>query len=131
MAQIKIFAHREFLTEGSTRADISRSVHGAVMAALALPADKVFHRFLGLEAADFVHPQDRGPRYTLIEISMFEGRTAEAKKQLIRELFTRLEASPGIEPHSVEITIFETPRHNWGIRGLPGDELPLSYQVNV
>jgi phenylpyruvate tautomerase PptA (4-oxalocrotonate tautomerase family) len=131
MAQIKIFAHREFLTMGSTRADISRSVHGAVMAALALPADKVFHRFIGLEAEDFVHPEDRGPRYTIIEISMFEGRTAEAKKQLIGELFTRLASSPGIEPHSFDITIFETPRHNWGIRGLPGDELPLSYQVNV
>jgi 4-oxalocrotonate tautomerase family enzyme len=131
MAQIKVFAHREFLTAGSTRADISRSVHGAAMAALALPADKIFHRFIGLEPADFVHPPDRGPRYTIIEISMFEGRTTEAKKQLIRELFTRLAASPGIEPHSVEITIFETPRENWGIRGLPGDELHLSYQVNV
>lgn len=31
----------------------------------------------------------------------------------------------------VEITIFETPRHNWGIRGLPGDELSLDYPVKV
>ena len=34
-------------------------------------------------------------------------------------------------PQDIEITIFETPRHNWGIRGLPGDELTLTYNVNV
>ena len=59
------------------------------------------------------------------------GASGVGKTAVTWELFTRLAASPGIEPHSVEITIFETPRHNWGIRGLPGDELPLSYQVNV
>jgi phenylpyruvate tautomerase PptA (4-oxalocrotonate tautomerase family) len=62
---------------------------------------------------------------------MFEGRTVEAKKNLIRLLFTRIEAEAGIRPHDVEITIFETPRHNWGIRGLPGDELGLDYKVEV
>jgi len=31
----------------------------------------------------------------------------------------------------VEITITETPRSNWGIRGLPADELELSYKVDV
>ena len=32
---------------------------------------------------------------------------------------------------AVEITIFETPRGHWGIRGLPGDELDLNYTVQV
>ena len=31
----------------------------------------------------------------------------------------------------VEITIYETPRGNWGIRGVPGDELMLGYKVEV
>ncbi|GHU70367.1 hypothetical protein FACS189413_10620 [Bacteroidia bacterium] len=31
----------------------------------------------------------------------------------------------------IEISIFETPKHNWGIRGLPGDELQIDYKVNV
>ncbi|APF21976.1 putative transglutaminase-like protein [Clostridium butyricum] len=34
-------------------------------------------------------------------------------------------------PNDVEITIFETPNYNWGIRGVPGDELGLNYKVNV
>jgi hypothetical protein len=31
----------------------------------------------------------------------------------------------------LEITIFETPKHNWGFRGLPGDEHELNYKVDV
>jgi phenylpyruvate tautomerase PptA (4-oxalocrotonate tautomerase family) len=66
-----------------------------------------------------------------IEISMFEGRTVAAKKQLIRLLFDRLNKKLGISHLDLEITIFETPKHNWGFRGLPGDEHSLDYQVNV
>jgi hypothetical protein len=29
----------------------------------------------------------------------------------------------------MKFTITETPRHNWGIRGLPADELTLNYKV--
>jgi len=31
----------------------------------------------------------------------------------------------------LEMTIFETPKHNWGFRGLPGDEHKLDYKVEV
>lgn len=27
------------------------------------------------------------------------------------------------------IVLIETPRHDWGIRGMPGDELNLNYTV--
>jgi hypothetical protein len=36
-----------------------------------------------------------------------------------------------ILPNDIEITIFETPKHNWGIRGLPGDELNLNYKAEI
>jgi hypothetical protein len=35
---------------------------------------------------------------------MFEGRTDAAKRALIVELFTRVEAQAGISPRSLEIT---------------------------
>ena len=62
---------------------------------------------------------------------MFTGRTADTKKALIRLLFANIETSCGIKPQDLEITITETPKENWGIRGLPGDELNLHYKVNV
>jgi phenylpyruvate tautomerase PptA (4-oxalocrotonate tautomerase family) len=129
MAQVKIYGSRSALAE--KRAALSAAIHGALVEALALPADKCFQRFIALEPGEFVYPADRGPYYTIIEISLFEGRSVEAKKALIRTLFARIDREAGIAPHSVEITIVETPRQNWGIRGMCGDELTLPYKVEV
>ena len=124
MAQVKVYGRREHLD--ASRSAISDAIHAAAMATLGLPETKRFHRFIGLDPADFIHPEDRSERYTIVETSMLEGRSTETKKALIRALFGRLEAACGIE-----ITIVETPRHNWGIRGLPADELVLDYQVET
>ena len=129
MAQIKVFGLKEILT--SNRGALSDTIHSCVMDALAYPPEKRFHRFFPLEREDFVHPPDRSDLYTIIEISMFEGRSPEAKRSLIRLLYERINQSVGISPHDVEITLFETPMQNWGIRGVPGDEVVLSYNVEV
>jgi phenylpyruvate tautomerase PptA (4-oxalocrotonate tautomerase family) len=127
MAQVKIYALRQTL---EPRAEISNVIHNSVMEALEYPADKKFHRFFPLEREDFMFSSDRSDKYTILEISMFEGRSVEAKKKLIALLFQNF-AALGISSHDLEITIFETPKHNWGIRGVPGDELELSYRVEV
>ena len=61
---------------------------------------------------------------------MFEGRTIETKKKLVKLLFERLHHELNFAPQDIEITLFETPKHHWGIRGLPGDEITLDYKVN-
>lgn len=129
MAQIKIYGLRSSL-EGKI-SSLSSAIHAAVVEALAFPVDKKFHRFIWLERSEFFFPSDRNDNYTIIEISMFEGRSTEAKKSLIHLLFTYIERDVGIAPQDVEITITETPKQNWGIRGLCGDELVLGYKVNV
>ena len=129
MSQIKVYGEQSHLH--SRRQAISDAIHSCLMDALQLPAEKRFQRFIALDAADFVYPADRSGAYTIVEISMFEGRSVEAKKALIRLLFERLASQCDITPQDVEITIFEKPRHNWGIRGQCGDELGLSYKVNV
>ena len=129
MAQVVVWGRRPLIDERRTA--LSAAIHGAVMAALDYPVDKRFHRFVGLDAEDFVHPADRGDDYTIIEISLFEGRSEVAKRRLIEELFGRLEREVGIAPHSVEITLTETPRVNWGIRGRNAADLALDYRVEV
>ena len=37
----------------------------------------------------------------------------------------------GIRPHSLEITLTETPRVNWGIRGQNAADLTLDYRVDL
>jgi phenylpyruvate tautomerase PptA (4-oxalocrotonate tautomerase family) len=129
MAQIKIFGSKAQLDP--IKARLSEVIHSCVVEALQLPPDKRFHRFFPLDASDFLYPSDRSDQYTIIEISMFEGRSVAAKKHLIALLFERVEREMGIRPHDLEITIFETPKHQWGLRGVPGDEIALSYKVDV
>jgi phenylpyruvate tautomerase PptA (4-oxalocrotonate tautomerase family) len=129
MAQIKIYGLREQLK--SRRAKLSAVIHSCAVDALGLPPDKRFHRFLPLEQADFIFPEGRSDDYLIIEISMFEGRSIETKKHFISLLFERIYEELRIGVDDIEITIFETPRHNWGIRGKHGDELELSYKVTV
>ncbi|HZS05777.1 MAG TPA: tautomerase family protein [Blastocatellia bacterium] len=106
-------------------------IHSCVVDALRFPPDKRAHRFFPPGDDDFYFPPGRTDRYTIVEISMFEGRSVETKKKLIRLLFERINRALGISEQDIEITIFETPKHNWGIRGLPGDELGLNYKVEV
>jgi hypothetical protein len=129
MAQVKIYGLKSALAD--KREVLSKAIHESLMEAFALPEDKRFHRFIGLEKEDFLYPSDRSENYTIIELSLFEGRSVEAKKQLINRLFTKAKAYAGIEAQDLEVTLFETPKCNWGIRGMPGDELALNYKVNV
>lgn len=129
MGQIKIFGNKDFIKQN--KETISNEIHKAVVESLKYPENKKFHRFLGLEKDDFIYPNDRSEKYLIIEISLFEGRSNEAKRTLIKEIYKNLKKALGIEGIDIEITIFETPKINWGIRGLCGDQLELNYKVEV
>jgi 4-oxalocrotonate tautomerase family enzyme len=129
MAQVVVYGRRDSLER--RRAALSEAIHAAVMVALEYPPEKKFQRFIALETADFIYPEDRGEDYTIIEISVFEGRSDAAKRNLIAELFTRIEETAGISPHSLEITITETPKLNWGIRGQNAADLALNYRIDL
>lgn len=129
MVQIKVYGLAEKLNPIKT--ELSNIIHTSLIEGLHIQAEKRFHRFFGLESADFYYPSDRSENYLIIEISMFEGRSVETKKQLLRLLIENIYQKLNIPVNDIEITIFEMPKSNWGIRGLPGDELILNYQVEV
>jgi 4-oxalocrotonate tautomerase family enzyme len=129
MAQVVVYGRRESLNQ--RRGALSEAIHAAIVSALEYPPEKKFQRFIALDEPDFIYPADRGADYTIIEISMFEGRTEAAKRALIAELYTRVEAQAGISPNRLEITITETPKVNWGIRGQNAADLVLDYRVEV
>ncbi|GAF64659.1 4-oxalocrotonate tautomerase [Bacillus sp. TS-2] len=129
MAQIKIYGLKAALNP--IKKSLSEVIHDCMVQSLKLPVDKKFHRYFPIDKEDFYFPNDKSESYTIVEISMFQGRTVEAKKQLITQLFQTIKSEVGISPEDLEITIFETPMYHWGIRGLPGDELKLNYVVDV
>ena len=129
MVQIKVYGNRENLNKIKDK--LSDVIHSCAVDALSLPKDKKFHRFFPLEEPDFRYPDERSENYTIIEIICFEGRSVDAKKKLIKLLFERINKELGISANDIEITIFETPRCNWGIRGVSGDELKLNYKIGI
>src|SRR5678816_3926934 len=102
MAQIKIYGIRTQLDP--IKAKLSDVIHSCVVDALQFPSDKRAHRFFSLDASDFIYPAGRTERYTIIEISMFEGRSIEAKKRLIRLLFERIHAEFAISSHDIAVS---------------------------
>ncbi len=129
MGQVKIYGLEENLN--NIKYELSDIIHSCIVKAFEYPKDKKFHRFFPMKKEDFYYPSDRSEKYIIIEISIFKGRTEATKKMLIRLLFEKIEDQLNIQANDIEITIFENPSSNWGIRGVPGDELMLNYKVDV
>jgi len=129
MSQVKIYANEQTIMQ--YREMLSHAIHQALIEELKYPIEKRFQRFISLKPENFIYPSDRSQHYVIIELSMFTGRSTEAKKRLIQSLFSNIQQYCRINPQDIEITIFETPKENWGIRGQNADELHLNYQVNV
>ena len=129
MSQVKIYGLRSSLDP--IKRQLSDVIHSCVVEALQFPVDKRSHRFFPLEREDFYYPDGRSEAYTIIEMTMITGRTVETKKKLIRLLFERISEQLGIAQQDLEICIQEAPAHDWGFRGMVGDEVKLNYRVEV
>ena len=127
MAQVKIYGRRSVW--GARRTEVSDALHDAHARARPLPPAKRCHRVLLLDDDDLVAP--RSDAYLVVEVVCFTGRTREAKRALVAALYDDVVPALGLTVDDVELVILESPRENWGIRGVSGDELALSYRVDV
>ncbi|OYU86793.1 MAG: 4-oxalocrotonate tautomerase [Bradyrhizobiaceae bacterium PARB1] len=76
-------------------------------------------------------PTGRSQRFTRVEITMFAGRSIEAKRNLYRAIVQNL-AALGVPELEIKIVLNEAPLENWGVRGgLPASEIELSFKVDV
>lgn len=111
---------------------LSDVIHGCMQSALGFPEDKRAHRFIQMDREDFYYPGGRTDAYTVIEINMMAGRKIETQKTLIKTLFQEIKEQLLISPIDIEIIIKEQAPHQWGFRGMTGDEvIDLKYKVNV
>jgi hypothetical protein len=103
---------------------LSDVIHGCMQSVLGFPEDKRAHRFIPMDRENFYYPGGRTDAYTVIEINMMAGRQIETQKNLIKSLFQEIERQLFI--------IKEQAPHQWGFRGMTGDEVnDLKYKVNV
>jgi len=55
----------------------------------------------------------------LVEITLWPGRSPEAKEQMIREVTEAVSRSSGAPTDAVEVVIREVPKTDWGLGGQP------------
>ncbi len=114
------------------KAQLSDVIHECMQSVLGFPEDKRAHRFIPMDKDDFYFPGGRSDAYTVIEINMMAGRKVETQKTLIKSLFNNIESKLAIAPVDIELIIKEQAPHQWGFRGMTGDEVAdLNYKVNV
>ena len=104
------------------RAKLSNVMNQCMIDALSFPEGKRVHAFFPLDAENFFYPEGRSENYTVIEITIMEGREVSARKALVNLLFSKIEAEIGIKPNDIEISIAQSPAHDWGFRGMTGDK---------
>src|SRR3972149_9088034 len=108
---------------------LMEAIHSALVEALQIPDWDRTERLIEHEAEDFEIPPGKTERYTLIEITMFPGRSLDAKRRLYRALVQNLGAL-GIAASDTFLVLHEPPMENWGIRGGgPASEVNLGYFV--
>ena len=106
-------------------------IHNALVEAIKIPDSDRRQRLYELDELHFERT-GRSDQYMIIEITMFKGRSFEAKKALYAAIVRNLEADPGIPGGEISIVIHEPPLENWGIRGgKPASELDLGFNIKV
>jgi phenylpyruvate tautomerase PptA (4-oxalocrotonate tautomerase family) len=97
------------------RRAILDGVHAALVEAFRIPEQD---RNQILHEHDPEHLESsKGRAFTLIELTVFPGRSDDAKRALYAALVRNLQAAPGIPPEQVLFVLHEPPLVDWGIRG--------------
>ncbi|MBB4294162.1 phenylpyruvate tautomerase PptA (4-oxalocrotonate tautomerase family) [Rhizobium leguminosarum] len=115
---------------GTRRLDVIEAVQRALLIGLKLPEDDRCIRLLEYEHDAMIVPKGRGPSYTVIEITLFSGRSLDAKRRLYAALAGELSAFD-VPARDIKTILVEVPPENWGLRGLPASEINLGYKIDV
>jgi phenylpyruvate tautomerase PptA (4-oxalocrotonate tautomerase family) len=110
--------------------EILEAIQRALVEGIRIPAQDRCVRILEYPEHAFIAPPGRGATYSVLEISMFGGRSPEAKARLYAAL--QQEMSPfGLAEGDLKVIVHDVPFGNWGLRGKPADPAKISFKVDV
>ena len=128
MPSTRIETRRGWL--GAQRREVIEAVQRALIAGLLIPETDRCVRLVEIDGGAMIVGPHVGPRYMVVEISLFAGRSIEAKRRLYAALVSEL-APFGLAEHDIKVILHEVPRENWGLLGKPGSEIELGFKVDV
>lgn len=107
-------------------------IHKALVESIKIPDRDRNQRLMEFDRAFFEAPPEKSKNFTVIEITLFMGRSMDAKRELYRAITDGLNKGLGIDGNDVMIVLHEVPMENWGIRGgKPASEIDIGFNVKV
>lgn len=107
------------------------ALHESMVECLKIPDHDRLIRLLEHAPEDFVVPPGCSENYVLVEISLFSGRSLDAKRALYKSVVSKF-TEIGVSKKDIFIILHEVPRDNWGIRGgIPASEVDLGFKIEV
>jgi hypothetical protein len=77
------------------------------------------------------YPDRHSDRFTLVEVTMFSGRSMETKRRLYHAIVDGLKASD-VPRDDILIVLHEPPMHNWVVSGgVPASEVDVGFKVDI
>ncbi len=112
-------------------ADVIEAVYQAQREALKVPEGDRQIRYFEHKPEHFAVPPGKTENYTLVEITLFPGRSLEAKRNLYKSIVRRF-GDLGIDSADIFIVLNEPPLDNWGIKGgSPASEVDIGFKLSV
>lgn len=108
-----------------------RAVLSALVEALEVPAGDPTVTLIEHDPEDVLAPTHVSSGYTIVEITMFAGRSMDAKRRMYRAINRNLSACE-ISPSDILIVVHEPTTENWAVHGgTPASEVDLGFRVDV
>jgi phenylpyruvate tautomerase PptA (4-oxalocrotonate tautomerase family) len=92
------------------------AAHDALVQALGIPDHDRMQRIVEHARDDFELPPTSSDDFVLVEVTMFAGRSRQAKRRLYQALVRNF-GEHGVAATDVLVVLHEPPMDNWGIRG--------------
>ena len=113
------------------RRAIIEAVNRAFIGALKVPEDTHPVRLCEYDVDAFLIPRQSSAAFTLIEATVYPGRTIETKRRLYTRLIDEL-GKAGIAAEDIRIVLYEVSLENWGLKGgIPASEIDLGFEVEI
>ena len=112
------------------QAELIDAVQAALIAGISIPETDRTIRIVEYAPDSFSVRPDAGPRYTIVEISMFAGRSIDAKRRLyaaLAEAFARFD----VPAADLLVIVHDLPRENWSTRGVALIDVDLGFTIEV
>ncbi len=107
-------------------------IHKALVDCFKVAEDNRIQRLYELEEENFRLNASKTSDFVLIELTVFKGRSFDAKQNLYKAIVNNLVGTLGIAKTDIIIVLNEVPMENWGIRGgIPASQVTLGFEGNV